>query len=137
MVGLDLRQELKILITSLKQKGILGNNFDFLLDLRTRENPRFIVQVIYIFQHESESFIGELDRQLSQPDIDYAQVCSFAHHLTGSSARIGGSGMSLACQALLCAADDKDKDRCLEAFYGLKDHYELLKNNFNYIVECL
>ncbi|XP_058004119.1 histidine-containing phosphotransfer protein 2 [Hevea brasiliensis] len=135
MVGIELRQEERNFVGSLKEQGILDNNFDHVLDLRSTDNPRFVVEVISMFLNDADNCIAELNRHLNQPVINYARVINYAHQLKGSSSSIGGRQVNLACRELRYASDNMDRDRCFEAFNKLKDEYQILKSNINMIIQ--
>eukprot|EP00257_Ricinus_communis_P021335 XP_015580799.1 histidine-containing phosphotransfer protein 1 isoform X2 [Ricinus communis] len=111
MVGIDLMHQQRLFVRNLKQQGILDNHFDQVLEIRTIDNPRFVLEVISMFLNDADNCVSELNRLLNEAVVDYTQVVNYCHQLRGSSAR------------------------CLVAFDKLKDEYQNLKNNFNIITQ--
>ncbi|KAG8644730.1 histidine-containing phosphotransfer protein 1 isoform X1 [Manihot esculenta] len=135
MVGIELRQEQRNCVRSMKEQGILDDNFDHVLDLRSTDNPRFVVEVISMFLNDAENCVAELNRCLNQPVLNYARVINYAHQLKGCSSSIGARRVNLACRELQNASDAMDQDGCFEAFNKLNIAFQVLKNNLNSITQ--
>ncbi|XP_002529070.2 histidine-containing phosphotransfer protein 1 isoform X1 [Ricinus communis] len=135
MVGIDLMHQQRLFVRNLKQQGILDNHFDQVLEIRTVDNPRFVLEVISMFLNDADNCVSELNRLLNEAVVDYTQVVNYCHQLRGSSASIGARLVAVASRELRLATDEMDQHRCLVAFDKLKDEYQNLKNNFNIITQ--
>ncbi|KAF5727518.1 putative Histidine-containing phosphotransfer protein [Tripterygium wilfordii] len=135
MLGASIKEQLTNFIRSLNERGLLDHHFDLALELQTEENPQFVSELISMFCRDAEVSIAELTTLLDQPLVDYTKAITFVHQLKGSSSSIGGCRMTLASGELRQASDKRNKERCIEALYKVKQEYQILKENLSIIAQ--
>ncbi|CAB4282982.1 unnamed protein product [Prunus armeniaca] len=111
MSGKELDQELKELVSSLQDQGILDEQFDQMKAVQNEQNPCFVANLITTFLGDAENILAQLSTYLSAEDpdeVNYPQVATLALTLKGSSSSVGGCRMALACSQLRDASDAND-----------------------------
>ncbi|KAH7512131.1 hypothetical protein FEM48_Zijuj12G0058000 [Ziziphus jujuba var. spinosa] len=112
--------QLKHLVQSMLDEGILDSQFIQLQALQDASNPNFVAEVITLFCNEAQRIINDLEIYIGQQDVDFSKMDANVHQLKGSSSSIGARRVTLACADLREASDERNKDSAWN-FYDI-DH---------------
>ncbi|XP_044483795.1 histidine-containing phosphotransfer protein 2-like [Mangifera indica] len=135
MVGPTFEQQLRNLLRSMHDQGILDHHFENVRRLQAHGNPHFLTEVITMFVNDADGSMGEITRLINQPELDYETLGQYLHQLRGSSASIGGCRMANACREFRQAVDARDKERCINGFHGIRHEYRDLRACFDSILQ--
>ncbi|XP_034218871.1 histidine-containing phosphotransfer protein 5-like [Prunus dulcis] len=138
MSGKELGQELKELVSSLQDQGILDEQFDQMKAVQNEQNPCFVVNLITTFLGDAENILAQLRTYLSAEDpdeVNYPQVATLALTLKGSSSSVGGCRMALACSQLRDVSDVNDHEGCIIFLDLINQQFLILRENLNHIVQ--
>ncbi|PQQ12623.1 hypothetical protein Pyn_37998 [Prunus yedoensis var. nudiflora] len=135
MSGKELGQELKELVGSLQDQGILDELFDQMKAVQNEQNPCFVANLITTFLGDAENVIAQLSTYLSAQDVNYPEVATLALKLKGSSSSVGGCRMALACSELRDVSDVNDHEGCIIVLDLVNQEFLVLRENLNHIVQ--
>eukprot|EP00261_Vitis_vinifera_P038319 XP_019079562.1 PREDICTED: histidine-containing phosphotransfer protein 5 isoform X2 [Vitis vinifera] len=107
-----LNQQLQQIVNSLKEQGILDNQFGIVHSLKEYNSPFFLAEMIPMFSQNVQTILRDLTRTL-----------------------IGARRMALACVTLRQAVDNKNKDGCDSALNGMRHEYQNLQSSLDIILE--
>ncbi|VVA26057.1 PREDICTED: histidine-containing [Prunus dulcis] len=132
----DIAEQLKELISSLKEQGILDEKFDEVMRrLKDERNPRFAVEIINHFYGDAENNLAELTYLSVVPIIDYPQLSNVALNLKEACSSFGCSRMAIACGELRDASEAKNKEGCHMVLEHIRREYAVLQKNLNQIAQ--
>ncbi|KAF3441693.1 hypothetical protein FNV43_RR15608 [Rhamnella rubrinervis] len=131
------KSQLKNLVQSMLDEGILDSQFAQLQALQDASSPNFVADVISVYCNEAERIITELNSYIcSQQDIDFSKMDANVHQLKGSSSSIGAKRVTLACVELRQAFDDKNRERCIKALNRIRqEYYFYLQGKFQTLMQ--
>ncbi|PON47499.1 histidine phosphotransferase [Trema orientale] len=135
MVGINRAQQHRNFVRSMNEQGILDHHFGYLETLQSDDNPLYISQLLGSFFRNAEAHIEEITRYMSEARFNFVNVHDTAHQLKGASANIGGCRVALACQELLQACYNKDKEGCFTSLERVKQEYNILHENLRRFCE--
>ncbi|XP_044506754.1 histidine-containing phosphotransfer protein 1-like isoform X1 [Mangifera indica] len=127
--------QIKTFLKSMFDEGLLDCQFTQIQALQDANNPDFVNEVVTLFCTDTERIITEMNKFMSQNNIDFSKLNSYAVRLTGSSSSIGAARMKAACVDLRRASDDESKERCLQALDAMTREYCLFRNKFHTLMQ--
>ncbi|XP_015901950.3 histidine-containing phosphotransfer protein 1 [Ziziphus jujuba] len=127
--------QLKHLVQSMLDEGILDSQFIQLQALQDASNPNFVAEVITLFCNEAQRIINDLEIYIGQQDVDFSKMDANVHQLKGSSSSIGARRVTLACADLREASDERNKDRCRQVLIRINQEYATLKVKFQNLLQ--
>ncbi|KAM1000005.1 hypothetical protein ACFX13_006801 [Malus domestica] len=128
-------QQLKELISSLKDQGILDDYIDEVKSLQDENNPHLLKNLITPFFTRIEEIIAELTTNLSEADVNYSRVGHLSYRNKGSAASLGCARLANVAQELSDASAAQNKEECLMLVDNLKSEYYVVKPHLNRIAE--
>ncbi|XP_044482049.1 histidine-containing phosphotransfer protein 4-like [Mangifera indica] len=133
MVGITLEQQLRNLLRSLHDQGILDLNFENVRRARARWDSQCLIEAVTALIDDLDVSMAETAglMNLDEPELDYETLDCYIHQLQERSASIGGCRMVVACRNSQQAIDAKDKARCVETFEQVKQEYQTLRDALN------
>ncbi|EXC26928.1 Histidine-containing phosphotransfer protein 1 [Morus notabilis] len=129
------KAELKTLVHSMLEEGILDSQFTQLQALQDESNPNFVAEVVTLFINDAQKIINHLNNCMSQEVIDFSEMDPYVHQIKGSSSSIGARNVKLACIDLQQASDAKNKEMCLQALNKISREYCRLEVKLHAIVQ--
>ncbi|XP_050379531.1 histidine-containing phosphotransfer protein 2-like [Argentina anserina] len=131
-----LKQQLKHQIQSMVDEGILvEQQFAQVQELKNSDNPNFVSKVLNDFCDGAEQTITNLNKLLSEEQIEFDELNASIHLLKGSSSSIGASQVRLATIELNKAVDEKSKERSLEALRKVTHEYLRIQYKLQTIIQ--
>ncbi|KAF2307603.1 hypothetical protein GH714_030110 [Hevea brasiliensis] len=135
MALLALKAQLSAFVQSMFDEGLLDGQFIQIQALQDETNPNFIAEVITSFCNDAERIITELNKYMTQQNVDFSKLESCVHQLKGSSSSIGAHRLKLACADLQQAFDEKNKGGCLKALNIITREYCILGGKFETLIQ--
>lgn len=129
------KAELKTLVHSMLEEGILDSQFTQLQGLQDESNPNFVAEVVTLFIKDAQKIINHLSYYMSQEVVDFSEMDPYVHQIKGSTSSIGARNMTLACGDLHQASDAKNKEMCLQALNKINHEYCRLQVKLHVIVQ--
>ncbi|KAG8048287.1 hypothetical protein GUJ93_ZPchr0008g12074 [Zizania palustris] len=130
-----LTNQLHALVNNMFATGLLDEQFQQLQMLQDSSAPDFVSEVVTLFCDDGERIIGELARQLDQPNVDFDRVDSFAHQLKGSSASVGAQQVKNTCIQFREFCQQRSRDGCLKTLDLVRTEFYDLRNKFQVMLQ--
>ncbi|KAL6327273.1 hypothetical protein AAG906_017830 [Vitis piasezkii] len=130
-----LNQQLQQIVNSLKEQGILDNQFRIVHSLKESNSPFFLAEMIPMFSQNVQTILRDLTRTLEKEPVNYYDLEEYCIKLKGCTSSIGACRMALACVTLRQAVDNKNKDGCDSALNGMRHEYQNLQSSLDIILE--
>ncbi|KAB2614951.1 histidine-containing phosphotransfer protein 3-like [Pyrus ussuriensis x Pyrus communis] len=128
-------QQLKELISSLKNQGILTDYIDVVRSLQDENNPHFLENLIPDFFTSTEKKIAKLTSNLSEADVNYSSMVHLAYEIKGEASYLACARLANVSKELGDASNAQNKDECLRLLDNVKSEYYYVKPHLNRIVK--
>ncbi|XP_024926346.2 histidine-containing phosphotransfer protein 1 isoform X2 [Ziziphus jujuba] len=110
-------------VQSLFDEGIVNDQFSQIQTLKSMEQPDLVVQLIDAYLVDVEMILSELTSYSDFPDVDFSKVTLLAHKVKDRSSCIGAEHVRLACDELIQASVQMNKQNFVRALSWIKKEF--------------
>ncbi|XP_024926349.2 histidine-containing phosphotransfer protein 1 isoform X5 [Ziziphus jujuba] len=103
--------------------GIVNDQFSQIQTLKSMEQPDLVVQLIDAYLVDVEMILSELTSYSDFPDVDFSKVTLLAHKVKDRSSCIGAEHVRLACDELIQASVQMNKQNFVRALSWIKKEF--------------